>query len=73
MEDKREKFVRLANQRVNKALDQLRLVGNLGNRSAYDYTEDDAKKIIKALQKSLDEAKGKLLGDTDGSSHTFSL
>lgn len=73
MEDKREKFVRLANQRVNKALDQLRLVGNLGNRSAYDYTEDDAKKIVKALQKSLDEAKGKLLGDTDGSSHTFSL
>lgn len=73
MEDKREKFVRLANQRVNKALDQLRLVGNLGNRSAYEYTEEDAKKIVKALQKSLDDAKSKLLGDSGGNSQTFSL
>ena len=50
MEDKQEKFTRLANQRVNKAMDQLRLVGNLGNRAAYDYTEEDAKKIVKALR-----------------------
>lgn len=73
MEDRREKFIRLANQRVNRALDQLRLVGNLGNRSAYEYTEEDAKKIVKALQKSLDDTKSKLLGDTGGSSQTFSL
>ena len=73
MEDKREKFIRLANQRVNKAMEQLRLVGNLGNRSAYDYNEEDAKKIVKALQRSLDDAKGKLLGDTGGSSQTFTL
>lgn len=73
MEDKREKFVRLANQRVNKALDQLRLIGNLGNRSSYEYSEEDAKKILRALQKALDDTKSKLIGDAGGSAQTFSL
>jgi len=73
MRDKRGKFVQLANQRVNRAIEQLRLVGNLGNRSAYEYTEEDAKKISKALQKACDAAKARLLGTTDGSDQTFSL
>lgn len=46
----RQKFVRLANQRVSKAIKAIQLVGNLSNRSNYDYTEGDAAKIAKALQ-----------------------
>ncbi len=37
MRDKRSKFVQLANQRVTKAIDQIRLIGNLSNRAAYDF------------------------------------
>lgn len=46
----RQKFVDLANRRVSKALKAIQLIGNLSNRSNYDYTEDDAAKIFKALQ-----------------------
>ncbi|MER8701349.1 hypothetical protein [Mesorhizobium sp. M1273] len=57
MRDKRAKFVKLANQRVGKALEQIRLVGNLSNRAAYDFSEDDTRKIVKALQKAVQGIK----------------
>lgn len=45
----RAKFVDLANRRVSKALNAIRLIGNLANRSNYDYTDDDVTKILRAL------------------------
>jgi hypothetical protein len=36
----REKFVELAEKRVSKAVKYLRLVGNLSNRSTYEYGDD---------------------------------
>jgi hypothetical protein len=45
----REKFVDLARKRVSKAMKDIQLVGNLSNRSNYDYTEEDVTKIMKAL------------------------
>ena len=59
MRDKRAKFVKLANQRVTKALDQIRLVGNLSNRAAYEFTDEDTKKIGKALQRAVDATKAR--------------
>ena len=73
MRDKRAKFVQLANQRVTKAIDQLRLVGNLSNRAAYEYTEDDARKIVKALQKAVDTAKARLVDNVSAGDQSFSL
>ena len=46
----REKFVRLANKRVSTALKAIQLIGNLSNKSNYDYTEADVLKIFRALQ-----------------------
>ena len=46
----REKFVQLANKRVSKALKSIQLIGNLSNRSNYDYTDEDIAKIFRALQ-----------------------
>ena len=45
----REKFVRLADTRVNRALKDLKLIGNLSNRTNYIYTKDDIDKIFRAL------------------------
>lgn len=45
----RAKFVELANKRVSKALNDIRLIGNLANRSNYDYTDEDVTKILRAL------------------------
>jgi hypothetical protein len=46
----REKFVALANKRVTRAIKAIQLIGNLSNRSNYDYTDEDVVKILKALQ-----------------------
>lgn len=48
-EKDRQKFIALANKRVSKALQTIQLIGNLSNRSNYDYTQDDVSKIMKAL------------------------
>jgi len=57
--DKRKNFVRLAENRVNKAISSLRLVANLSNRSLYDYSTGDIKKIISALNKEVSSIKQK--------------
>ncbi|MGN1295211.1 MAG: hypothetical protein ACI4U5_02270, partial [Bacilli bacterium] len=49
-ETKREKFVRLAESRMNNALKQIELLSNLSNTSAYEYTNADVDKIIRALR-----------------------
>ena len=52
-ETDREKFVRLANKRVNNAIKAIELIGNLSNRSNYDYLQENAEKIFLALGKEL--------------------
>ena len=41
----RTKFVELANKRVSRALKAIQLIGNLSNRSNYDFTEEDVTKM----------------------------
>ena len=49
----RKKFVELAEKRVSKTLRDLQLIGNLSNRSNYQYREEDVEKIFKALSAEL--------------------
>ena len=60
MSAKRENFVRLAEARVSRALDSIRVIGNLSNRSNYEYDEQDVKKIIKTLQDEVAKVKMQL-------------
>ena len=62
MRPKREKFVELAEKRVSRALNDLRLIGNLSNRSAYEFTEEDIRKIFRVLQREIDATKTKFSG-----------
>jgi len=48
--DKRAKFVELAQKRVNKAINTLRLIGNLSNRNNYSYNAEDVSRIFAALE-----------------------
>ncbi len=52
-EKDRAKFVDLANKRVTKALNDVRLIGNLANKSNYDYTDEDVTRIFRALNDEL--------------------
>ena len=69
----REKFVELAEKRVSRVIKDLRLVGNLSNRSNYSYTQQDVRKIIATLKSELDALKARF--DTTGSDskHVFKL
>lgn len=58
-EEDRDKFVRLATKRVSNALKSIQLIGNLSNRSNYDYTEEDVQKIFRALQEELGACRKK--------------
>jgi len=49
----RGKFVELAEKRVRKAIKDIRLIGNLSNKSNYTYTDEDVRKILRALDREL--------------------
>lgn len=58
-ENDRTKFVQLASKRVSKALNDIRLIGNLSNRSNYDYSDEDVAKIFKALSEEISACRKK--------------
>jgi len=51
------KFRELAEKRVNNAIDEIRKIGNLGNRNRYEYTDKQVKQIFSSLESSMKEAK----------------
>jgi len=69
----RKKFVELAEKRVRRALKDIKLVGNLSNRSNYVYTEQDIKKIHRALQNALIEMKARFDRQGDDKEVEFTL
>ncbi len=56
-ESKREKFVRLAENRTNKILSMIQLLGNLSSPGTYEYTQQDVDKIFTAIENASREAK----------------
>jgi hypothetical protein len=71
--DRRQKFVELAQKRVNRALKDIALIGNLSNRSNYSYTDQDVKKILAALRKAVDDMKARFDRNAGGSEGHFKL
>ena len=53
MKEKRERFKRIAENRTNKILEQIRLLGNCSNKHNYDYTDEDIKKIFSVIETEL--------------------
>jgi hypothetical protein len=51
--DKRAKFVELAEARMARAMNVIRLLGNLSNRNNYEFSDSDTTKIINALEAEL--------------------
>lgn len=72
MSEKREKFVTLAEKRVNNAIRQIRGVGKLGNPNRYEYTEEDAKKICTILREEVERVRENFL-EKNKKSDSFSL
>jgi len=57
-ESREDKFKRLAEKRVNVALDKIRLIGNLASPQ-YAFTPEQIERIITALQSSVADVEEK--------------
>lgn len=58
-ESKAEKFVRIGEYRMNKAIDAIGRLENLANRSAYEYTSEQVEAMFSVLEKSVADIKAK--------------
>lgn len=54
---KRERFRKIAENRTNKILDDLRLLGNCANKSNYSYTDEEVRKIFNSIENELKMTK----------------
>lgn len=59
MNEKKAKFRELAEKRVSNALKQIQLIGNLANTRAYEYEEEEVKKMFKSLKAEISLAESK--------------
>lgn len=73
MSAKRDNFIRLAEARVTRAIDAMRVIGNLSNRSNYEYNEEDVKSIINTLQTELTALKAQFKARPGMSAQGFRL
>lgn len=55
--EKRERFEKVASNRVQRIIDTLNLLKNCSNRSNYDYSADDVELMFHSIGKALREAK----------------
>lgn len=63
--DKRERFKKVAEQRTNKVLKMIELLGNCSNKNNYEYTEEEIKKIFNAIDSQLNKTKIKFKNITE--------
>ena len=66
MENKKENFRRIAENRTNKIIDMIGLLGNLNNTSFYEYTDEQIDAIFNAIQEELDKQREKFKPRGDG-------
>jgi len=65
IDEKRARFKRLAAQRTTNVVTALRILGNCGNRSTYEYTDEEVRKIFDEVEHSVEEAKDKFQSQRD--------
>lgn len=58
-ETKRDTFLRLAERRTTVILEKIRILSNCANPYAYEYTDEEVKKIFSAIEHELRLARTK--------------
>ncbi|MCL2722593.1 MAG: hypothetical protein FWD47_14785 [Treponema sp.] len=64
-ETNREKFIRVAENRTQKIINMLRLLGNCSNSYVYEYSQKDVDKIFSTIESTLKETKTKFTSKKD--------
>lgn len=71
--EKRDKFVKLAENRTRNAIKAIRVIGKLGNKNAYQFDDADVQKIARALTKEVDALKARMSSNSGKESVDFKL
>ena len=56
---KRERFIKIAENRTNKIIEMIKLLGNCSNKNNYFYGDEDVKQIFNAIDQELKITKRK--------------
>lgn len=72
-ETKAEKFIRIGEYRMNKAVDAIGRLENLANRSSYEYTQEQVDAMFQALEGRVVEVKARFMPKKAAESKTFSF
>lgn len=62
--DKRQRFLKVAVNRTNRIITDIRLLGNCANKNNYEYTDEEIKQIFAAVEEETKNAKAKFLPGT---------
>lgn len=57
IEEKRDRFIRIVERRVNRILADLDSLAKCSNRKNYDYSDEDVKKIFNEIERKVRESK----------------
>lgn len=71
--EKRSKFVKLAEGRTQSALSAIRKLGNLSNRRSYEFDDADVRKIVRALKEGIAEVERRFDPASGPGQKTFKL
>ena len=71
--NRRQKFIKLAEKRTVNAIKAIRIIGKLGNPNAYEYDENDVRKIVKALNDEIGAMKTRMKNTKPSDDVTFRL
>lgn len=72
-ETRAEKFIRLAEFRMNKAMDAVGRLENLSNRSSYEYSQEQVDAMFGALEGQIADIKAKFVPKKTESKSVFSF
>ena len=68
---KKERFKNVAGRRVQKILDDIESLSKCANKSTYDYTEEDVKKMCKAINDKISLMRLSFNNNTKSGKQTF--
>ncbi len=63
MNDKREKFITLAEKRLENAIHSIEILKPLADKNRYEYSEKQANYIVKALRNAVNDLDRSFKGD----------
>lgn len=72
-ETKAEKFIRIGEYRMNKAIDAIGRLENLANKSVYEYTQEQVEAMFSVLEQRVADIKAKFMAAKQKESASFSF